>query len=156
MAAERNDNLLQPSALVNEVFLRLLGGKLPEWANRSHFFAFSAHLMRQILVDFARSRNTARRGNRSPHVNLSHAGDLIEDAQTNPVDLIDLNNALIELAGLDPRQAQIVELRYFGGLENAEIAEVIGVSEPTVIRSWRSARAWLFSRLATSPPAESR
>jgi RNA polymerase sigma-70 factor (ECF subfamily) len=146
MAGEREGHLLQPSALVNEAFLRLIGGAKVEWASRAHFFAVSARLMRQILIDFARLQETAKRGQRSPHLDLSGIHELPE-AQANPADLIDLDTALAELARLDERQAQVVELRYFGGLENAEIALVLGISEPTVGRDWRAARAWLYSRL---------
>jgi len=146
MAREREGHLLQPSALVNEAFLRLLGGAPVEWASRAHFFAISARLMRQILIDFARAQETDKRGNRSPHVDLSDVKDLARKG-AEPVDLIDLDAALVELSKLDMRQAQVVELRYFGGLENAEIAATLGISEPTVVRDWRLARAWLYHRL---------
>ncbi len=146
LAQEREGHLLQPTALVNEAFVRLLGEAPVEWANRAHFFGFSARLMRQILIDFARAQGTAKRGHRSPHVGLSAAGDVMV-GQSDPIDLIDLDQALDDLAQLDARQAQLVELRYFGGLENAEIAVVLGISEPTVVREWRVARAWLFDRL---------
>jgi RNA polymerase sigma-70 factor, ECF subfamily len=151
LAGEREGHLLQPSALVNEAFLRLIGGAPVEWASRTHFFAVSARLMRQILIDFARAQDTNKRGHRTPHVDLSDVKELPRDAQ-NPVDLIDLDAALDELSKLDPRQAQVVELRYFGGLENAEIGAVLGISEPTVIRDWRVARAWLYSRLQPPNP----
>lgn len=146
MAGERDGHLLQPSALVNEAFLRLIGGAPVEWTSRTHFFAVSARLMRQILIDFARSMDTGKRGKRSPHVDLSGIHELAGDAGI-PIDFIDLDAALDDLAQLDARQAQVVELRYFGGLENLEIAAVLGISEPTVTRDWRVARAWLFSRL---------
>jgi RNA polymerase sigma factor (TIGR02999 family) len=149
LAGEREECLFQPSALVNEAFVRLIGGTPVEWASRTHFFAFSARLMRQILIDFARARNTSKRGNRSPHLHLSEAQELAEEA-ASPIDFIDLDSALNELANLDARQARVVELRYFGGLENTEIAAVLGVSEPTVTRDWRMARAWLFARLQSS------
>ena len=149
MLAEREGHLLQPTALVNEAFVRLLGEAPVEWVNRAHFFAFSARLMRQILTDFARAQETDKRGHRSPHVELSDAGN-VAASESDPVDLIDLDDALVELAKLDARQAQAVELRYFGGLDNAEIASVLGVSEPTVVRDWRVARAWLFDRLKLS------
>jgi RNA polymerase sigma factor (TIGR02999 family) len=156
MADERDGHLLQPTALVNEAFIRLLGEAPTEWSSRAHFFGFSARLMRQILIDFARAQMAEKRGNRSPHVGLSSAAEL-HDSHSDPIDLIDLDRALNELAHLDPRQAQIVELRYFGGLENAEIAAVLGISEPTVVRAWRVARAWLFDQLRTPkddcPPA---
>jgi RNA polymerase sigma-70 factor, ECF subfamily len=146
LAAEREGHLLQPTALVNEAFCRLLGDAPVEWASRAHFFGFSARLMRQILIDFARAQDTGKRGHRSPHVALSVAGD-VAASQTDPIELIDLDQALEDLAQLDARQAKLVELRYFGGLENAEIAAVLGISEPTVVRDWRVARAWLFDRL---------
>lgn len=145
-ASEREGHLLQPSALVNEAFVRLLGNAPVEWANRSHFFAYSARLMRQILVDFARSQDTGKRGRRSPHIPLSGIRGLAGEA-AQPLDFIDLDAALDELGKLNPRQAQVVELRYFGGLENSEIAMILGVSEPTLVRDWRIARVWLFDRL---------
>lgn len=148
LAGERDRHPMQPSALVNEAFVRLMGGAPVEWASRTHFFAVSARLMRQILIDFARAQDTGKRGNRAPHVDLSDARDL--PAAANPVDFIDLDAALEDLSRLDPRQAQVVELRYFGGLENAEIAGFLGISEPTVVRDWRVARAWLYSRLQPS------
>lgn len=149
LAREREGHLLQPSALVNEAFVRLIGSAPIEWANRAQFFAVSARHMRQILIDFARAQETAKRGRRAPHLDVC---ELRESAQAkmepHHVDLIDLDEALEELSRLDARQARVVELRYFGGLENSEIAEVLGISEPTVVRDWRVARAWLFSRLA--------
>jgi RNA polymerase sigma-70 factor (ECF subfamily) len=150
LAGEREGHLLQSSALVNEAFLRLIAGEPIDWASRAHFFALSARLMRQILIDFARAQDTGKRGRRSPHLDLSEIGEL-HATKTSPVDFLDLDTALRELAELDPRQAQVVELRFFGGLENAEVAAVLGVSEPTVVRDWRVARAWLFGRLR--PPA---
>jgi len=149
LAGERDGHILQPSALVNEAFVRFMGGASVEWASRTHFFAVAARLMRQILIDFARAQDTRKRGNRRPYVDLRDVRDLHGES-ASPVDFIDLDTALNELARLDPRQAQVVELRYFGGLENAEIATVLGVSEPTVVRDWRMARAWLYARL--QPP----
>jgi RNA polymerase sigma factor (TIGR02999 family) len=146
LADERDGHLLQPSALVNEAFVRLIGGAPVEWASRTQFFAVSARLMRRILIDFARARDTGKRGHRTPHVDLSEIRDLALTG-ASAADFIDLDTALEDLAKLDPRQAQVVELRYFGGLENAEIAAELGVSEPTVVRDWRMARAWLYTRL---------
>ena len=108
-------------------------------------------MMRQILIDFARAQDTGKRGNRSPHVDLSGVQDMPGSAEI-PVDFIDLDAALDQLSALDQRQAQVVELRYFGGMENAEIAGVLGISEPTVVRDWRVARAWLYSRLNPGGP----
>jgi len=146
LAREREGHLLQPSALVNEAFVRLMTGQPIEWTSRAHFFAHSARLMRHILVDFARAQDTGKRGNRSPHLDLAGIHD-VSASHPLPVDFLDLDAALGELAKLDERQSRVVELRYFGGLENAEIATVLGVSEPTVVRDWRIARAWLFHRL---------
>jgi RNA polymerase sigma-70 factor (ECF subfamily) len=154
LAGEREGHPLQPSALVNEAFVRLMDGAPVEWASRTHFFAVAARLMRQILIDFARSQATEKRGRRATHVDLSGVRDLPGTA-ASPVDFIDLDAALDQLSTLDQRQAQVVELRYFGGLENAEIAAVLGISEPTVVRDWRVARAWLFSKLRPDAPSPS-
>lgn len=151
MAGEREGHLLQPSALVNEAFVRLMAGAPVEWSGRAHFFGISARIMRQILTDFARAQMTGKRGHRSPHLTLSRLKDM-RGEESDPVDLIDLDAALNELAALDSRQAQVVELRYFGGLENAEIGAVLSISEPTVVRDWRVARAWLYQRL--QPPED--
>lgn len=147
LAGERESHMLQPSALVNEAFLRLVGDQSVEWANRSHFFARCAHLMRQILIDFARAQETDKRGRRSPHVDLGEAIHLKAKPSVDPVNLIDLDRALQQLAIVDARQAEVVALRYFGGLQDAEVAAVLGISEPTVRRNWRVARAWLFNAL---------
>jgi RNA polymerase sigma factor (TIGR02999 family) len=149
LVGERDGHLLQPSALVNEAFVRLIGGAPVEWSSRTHFFAFSARLMRRILIDFARAQDTGKRGHRSPHLEIEQVAGL-RHTTAGPADFIDLDAALDELARLDPRQAQVVELRYFGGLGNTEIATVLGISEPTVVRDWRVARAWLYDRL--QPP----
>jgi len=146
LAGEREGHILQPTALVNEAFLRLLGEAPVDWANRAHFFGFSARLMRQILINVFRGQNTEKRGKRQPHVHISAVFD-VPGKQADPVDLIDLDDALGVLSQLDERQAKLVELRYFGGLDNAEIGAVLGISEPTVVRDWRIARAWLFHRL---------
>jgi RNA polymerase sigma factor (TIGR02999 family) len=151
LLGEREGHLLQPSALVNEAFVRLMGDAPVEWASRSHFFAFSARLMREILIDFARAQETTKRGNRKTHLDLSIAGD-VPASPAKHVDFIDLDQALGELELLDPRQAQLVELRYFGGLNNLEIASVLRISEPTVVRDWRVARAWLYDRLQPPKP----
>jgi RNA polymerase sigma-70 factor, ECF subfamily len=145
MLAERPGHLLQPSALVNEAFIRLMNGAPGQWRDRTHFFAFSSRLMRQILVDFARTQNTVKRGERAPHFDLTAAADVPAEPQFH--NLLDLDAALEELTKLDERQARVVELRYFGGLENSEVAKVLGMSDDTVMRDWKFARAWLFARL---------
>ncbi len=147
MANERAGHLMQPSALVNEAFLRLTNHAQVEWANRNQFFAVSARLMRQILIDFARQQSSQKRGEGAPAIHLSFISDLPTPATADPADLLDLDRALTRLAELDSRQAQVVELRFFGGLENSEIASFLGISEPTVTRDWRLARAWLFDAL---------
>lgn len=146
LAGERQEHMLQPSALVNEAFVRLLGTAPTEWASRDHFFAVSARLMRRILIDFARAEMTRKRGGGAQRITVSDVKHLPGET-ARPIDFLDLDAALNDLAGLDARQAQVVELRYFGGLENVEIARVLGISEPTVVRDWRVARAWLFDRL---------
>jgi RNA polymerase sigma factor (TIGR02999 family) len=147
MAGEREGHLLQPSALVNEAYLRLVAGEPVEWNSRTHFFAYSARLMRQILVDFARAQAAERRG--GPRQRKADVSGIQEKgaAAARPVDFLDLDRALAELTELDARQQQVVELRYFGGLDVPEVATVLGVSEATVVRDWRIARAWLFDRL---------
>jgi RNA polymerase sigma-70 factor (ECF subfamily) len=139
MLAERPEHVLQPSALVNEAFIRLMTGSHGEWRDRVHFFGFASRLMRQILVDFARAQKSTRRG-------LAAAEEVPVQPTLN--NLIDLDAALEDLAQLSERQARVVELRYFGGLENSEIAEALGVSDDTVMREWRFARAWLAHRMA--------
>jgi RNA polymerase sigma factor (TIGR02999 family) len=148
MSRERGGHILQPSALVNEAFVRLKGDTNVEWANRAHFYSVSARLMRQILVDFARSEESQKRGARAGHVKLEDLPGLAQPGPSvSPADLIAVDNALSRLAELDERQAKVVELRFFGGLQNDEIAKVLGISEPTVVRDWRMARAFLFSTL---------
>jgi len=154
LAGEKQGHLLQPSALVNEAFLRLVGDEPFEWTNRAQFFAYCARLMRQILIDFARAQETNKRGRRSPHVDLAEALQVKAESSADPVNLIDLDRALDQLSRLDDRQAQIVELRYFGGLQDSEIGSVLGISEPTVRRDWRVARAWLYDALRPAAPME--
>jgi RNA polymerase sigma factor (TIGR02999 family) len=147
MAGEREGHLLQPSALVNEAFVRLAAGEPVDWNSRTHFFSYAARLMRQILVDLARGQQTGKRGGRrTQQVDLSGIQERGAGA-ARPVDFLDLDRALAELTELDARQQQVVELRYFGGLEVPEVAAVLDVSEATVVRDWRIARAWLFDRL---------
>jgi len=145
MLAEGPGHVLQPSALVNEAFVRLMTGSPGEWRDRAHFFAFSSKLMRQILVDFARKHNATRRGQGVRHLPADAA--TVVGVEPQFANFVDLDAALEELAQRNERQARVVELRYFGGLENAEVAEVLGVSEDTVMRDWKFSRAWLFKRL---------
>lgn len=142
---ERPDHTLQPTALVNEAWIRLFhheGDAEPR--DRKHFFALAAKVMRQVLVDHARRRKRDKRGGGEPQQPLDEALTAVE---VEGVDVLDLDAALVELATLDGRQARVVEMRFFGGLESQEVAEVLGVSLSTVERDWRAARAWLYQRL---------
>jgi RNA polymerase sigma factor (TIGR02999 family) len=144
---ERPGHTLQATALVHEAYMRLLPEKDRTLANRSHFFALAARIMRQILVDHARGKQAQKRRGALQMVTLEEFHS-IEPAR--PVDLIDLDTALARLAEFDARKAQIVELRYFGGLPNEEIAAVLGISDRTVKREWSLARAWLMEQLEPS------
>jgi RNA polymerase sigma factor (TIGR02999 family) len=150
MLAERVGHLLQPSALVNEAFVRLMHGRPQEWHDRVHFFSFVSQMMRHILVDFARARESERRGNGQWSLDMSLGNSALQPRFHN---LIDLHEAMNELASHSPRQARVVELRFFGGLDNPEVAEALEISNDTVTRDWKFARAWLFRRL-TAVPAE--
>lgn len=138
---ERPDHTLQPTALVNEAYLRLVGQRRVAWQNRAHFFGVAAQMMRRILVDHARAHHAARRPGAGLRVSLSDGMSV-----THPLDceLLVLDQALDELTTLDPRQAQIVELRYFAGFSEEEVAEALSISRSTVTREWHTARAWLY------------
>ncbi len=144
MRRESPGHTLQPTALINELYLRLLRASPKSWRNRAHFFGVCATAMRYILVDHARARLSGRRGGGAPRVSLDEALDAPVERD---LDLLALDEALSFLATLDPRQSRIVELRSFAGLRMRDIAEVIGVSEATVHRDWAMARAWLHDRL---------
>ncbi len=147
MAHERRDHTLQPTELVAEVYLRLVGAALPEWSSRGHFYAVAARNMRQILVDHARRRSVRKRGGGDA------PGELREDAVSveRPSELLALDDALAALATYDARKAQVVELVYFAGLSQAEIAEVLDVHVSTVARDLRLAEAWLRRELDAAP-----
>jgi RNA polymerase sigma factor (TIGR02999 family) len=147
MGRERPDHTLQTSALINEAYLRLVHTRGVQWQNRAHFFAISAQVMRRILVDFARARQNLKRGGRARPVSLDEA---TVAAPERSADLLALNEALERLAALSPRQSRVVELRYFGGLTEAEMAEVLSVSPRTVRHDWGLARAWLYRELTRS------
>ncbi|HEV2351402.1 MAG TPA: sigma-70 family RNA polymerase sigma factor [Terriglobia bacterium] len=144
MARERPGHTLQTTALVNEVYLRLVDTKEVNWQNRAHFFGICARLMRRVLTDFARSKGFLKRGGRSPHVALDDA--LVVSPQPR-ADLVALDEALNELSKQDPRKSQVVELRFFGGLTVEETAEVLKVSGETVKRDWELAKAWLLREM---------
>jgi len=144
MRHQREGHTLQTTALVNEAYLRLIDASRVQWQNRSHFFAVSAHLMRRILVDFARSRNYQKRGGGAQAVSLDEAMIV---APERGADLLALDEALTRLQALNERQAKVVELRYFAGLSEDETAEALKVSVRTVRRDWNFARAWLHREL---------
>ena len=140
---ERPGNSLQTSDLINEAYLRLVDHKGMKWQNRAHFYAVAAQAMRRILVDRARLRGAAKR--KAVLVDLDQ---LSQAAQKQAADLLALDEALIELASIDPRKSKIVELRYFGGMTVDETAQVLGVSAVTVMRDWRNAKAWLLRAMS--------
>ncbi len=141
---ERPDHTLQPTALVHEVYLRLAGDKPVDWQNRAHFLGIAARIMRRVLADSAVARNAQKRGGGAPKVTLDAALDFSDECVV-PVDGVD--EALRTLEQMDPRQGQVVELRFFGGLTNEEIAEVLGISVATVKREWATAKLWLQRQL---------
>ena len=140
MGRESPEHTLQTSALINEAYLRLVDQQAAEWQDRAHFFAVAAQVMRHILVDHARTRNYAKRGGGAPKLPLDEAAALTEQRAGQ---LIALDDALRDLAALDERKSQIIELRFFGGLSLEETAEVMKISPSTVQREWRAAKAWL-------------
>ena len=145
MSRERKGHTLQTTALINEAYVRLVDQKNVKWANRSHFFAISAQIMRRILIDHARRHAYAKRGGGARQVSLEEVAAI---APEQGRELIRLDEALKSLAEQDPRRSQVVELRYFGGLNNEEIAGVLNVSQNTVTRDWNMARAWLYQQLS--------
>jgi RNA polymerase sigma factor (TIGR02999 family) len=145
MRNEQRDHTLQPTALVHEAYLRLIDQRNLPGESRAHFFGVAANVMRRILIDHARTRRAEKRGGRDVKVSLDDAPALaIED----PACLLEVDEALERLAALDPRQARVVELRFFGGLSVEETAEILGVGQRTVDRDWRIARGWLRRQLA--------
>jgi len=142
---ERADHTLQTTALVNESYLRLRGQTRISWQNRSHFFGVAAQIMRRILIDHARSGNAGKRGGGSKVVQFDESIDKMQESKT---ELIRLNEALDDLAKIDPPKARLVELRYFGGLSFEEAAQVLGISHATAKRHWRIARAFLYGHLS--------
>jgi RNA polymerase sigma-70 factor (ECF subfamily) len=148
---ERPDHTLQPTALVHEAYVRLIGQHRVVWQNRAHFFGVASQMMRRILVDHARERQAAKRPGGGLKVLLDeNVGAVVPRS----FDLIALDHALTELAVLDPRQGQIVELRFFGGLSEHQVAAVLSVSRATVTREWQMARAWLYRRMTKGSRGE--
>ena len=144
MAGERTGHTLQASALVNEAFLKLVDNRRIQWQNRAHFFAMSARLMRQILVDFARSKKKQKRGGGAIQVTLAENLGVTADRTR---DLVALDDALHALTAVNPRIGQVVELRFFGGLTEDETAEALHISSDTVLRDWKFAKVWLHREL---------
>jgi RNA polymerase sigma factor (TIGR02999 family) len=148
LRAQAPGHTLQPTALVHEVYLRLVDQPTVEWEGRTHFFGVAARAMRSVLVDHARARHAAKRGGRARAVTLGAAHGIAGGTADAEVDVLALDEALTRLAALDPRQTQVVELRYFGGLSIEETAHVLGVSGATVERDWKTARLWLRRELS--------
>ena len=149
MRRERPGHTLRTTALVNDAYLRLVDQRQVRWQNRAHFFAIAAQMMRRILVDHARAKRYEKRGGGAVHVPIEEAAVL---AHGKEAEVIALDEALQALAEVDPRRSRVVELRYFGGLSNEEIAEVLKVSPNTVTRDWNMARAWLYQELSGAAP----
>lgn len=145
MAAEQSGHALQTTALVHEVYLRLVDAKNIDWQNRAHFYALSASLMRRILVDFARTRNYQKRGAQFAHIQLEEAATVSAAVSS---ELLAVDDALKQLAAVDARKSDVVEMRFFGGLTVDEIAAALQVSPETVARDWKLAKAWLLRELS--------
>jgi RNA polymerase sigma factor (TIGR02999 family) len=153
MRQERPDHTLQATALVNEAYLRLIDVNRVEWRNRTHFLALAAQMMRRILIEFARSRNRQKRSGGAARVIIDDIGELAEPQEPN---IIALSDALSALATFDARMSQVVELRFFGGLSVEETADVLNVSPETVLRDWKTAKAWLLRELRRRRPTASK
>ncbi len=147
MSRERVDHTLQPTALVHEAFLRLAKQGGVDWQNRSHFYGIASRLMRQVLIDHARQHGASKRGSAQIHFSLD---DVTIPVETRASSILALDEVLARLETVDERQAKIVEMRFFGGLSNTEIAEALDISERTVLRSWSVAKLWLYRELTRS------
>jgi RNA polymerase sigma factor (TIGR02999 family) len=147
MSRERKGHTLQTTALINEAYLRLVEQRSVTWANRAHFFGIAAQIMRRVLIDYARRYEYAKRGGGAQRVSLEETALV---ARERAKELIALDEALERLAQVDPRRSRVVELRFFGGMANEEIAAVLKISENTVTRDWNMARAWIYKELAAS------
>ena len=152
MAGERPDHVLQATALVNEVYLRLIDIRRVQWQDRAHFFAMAARLMRRVLVDFARARDNQKRGGALHRVTFDQYLPIASDT---PEDVIAIDQALHALSAQYERKAQVVELRFFGGLSVEETAEVLKISQETVMRDWKFAKNWLMRELSRNAASRS-
>ena len=152
MRQERPDHILQTTALIDEAYLRLIDVNRVEWRNRAHFLALAAQMMRRILVESARNRQRQKRGGGAVHVSLD---DVHELPNSKDCDLAALSDALTGLGAFDARMSQVVELRFFGGLTVEETADVLNVSPETIMREWKTAKAWLLREIRRGPPTAS-
>jgi RNA polymerase sigma-70 factor, ECF subfamily len=149
---ERPGHILQTTALMDEALIRLMEAEKISWHDRKHFYSLAARRMRQVLIDYARKQIAGKRGNRPDQIDVADSVLLAPEA---PEQLIMLHNALTKLASIDERKASVVEHRYFGGFTLEEVAEILGVSQATVLREWRVARAWLKRETSGDPPESS-
>ena len=147
LARERDGHTLQPTALVNEAYLRLVDQTRVEWQNRAHFYGIASRMMRRVLIDHARAHVTDKRGGGAVRLSLE---DVQLPAEQRAAGLVALDEALGRLAAMDERKCRVVEMRFFGGLSDEEIAEVLGVTTRTVLRDWKKARLWLYRELSES------
>ena len=153
LSRERRDHTLQPTALVNEAFLKLAAQRDVDWQSRAHFYGIAAKLMRRILVDHARRDGRVKRGGGVTHLPLDEVDPPAPSVPVDAVDTCVLDAALSRLEALDPQQGRVVELRFFGGMTIEETAEVMGISSATIKREWAVARAWLYRELTGDAPA---
>lgn len=149
LARERGAHTLQPTALVHEAYLRLFDQRRVDWQNRAHFYGIAASMMRRVLIDHARAHATDKRGGDTARLSLD---DIQVPLEQRAASLLALDEALERLSRMDERKGRIVELRFFGGLSEEEIAEVLGISTRTVMRDWKTARLWLYRELASTNP----
>lgn len=153
LRGERHDHTLQPTALVHEAYVKLVGQRSTDWKDRLHFFAVASQIIRRILIDHARQKQADKRGGKDGGARIQIEGDELA-APERGIDLLALDEAMKELATIDERQARVVELRFFGGCSIDEIAELMGVGKRTIDRDWQAAKAWLLCRLEDSDDSE--
>jgi RNA polymerase sigma-70 factor (ECF subfamily) len=145
LARERGGHTLQPTALVHEAYVRLVDQTRVDWQNRAHFYAIASRMMRRVLIDYARAHVTDKRGGAAVHLSLE---DVQVSVEQRAASLVALDEALARLALVDERKSRVVEMRFFGGMSDEEIAEVLGVTTRTVLRDWKKARLWLYRELS--------